>query len=549
MKVTQRYFGIGMLAALVLSVFCVPLVSADETENFVVLVGGFDGPDPETYPVTETVVRWVRSIIGDENGIEFRIHDSTVPLEEFGAFYREAYEAGADGLVMGLYGIEGSIVSLRLISSAVSVDELGSDREVQIADDAEPARFDVSLLNPQSSPPAGVRFFAHSIAASIYNTLGQYEKALAEIDCSIEFGAGISDTDLARIYLFRATLLRKTFSDYTAALADCNKALELDSDNYQAYSDLAYTLYVMEQYEEAFEVYNTRVEMFPDSADAYYDRAIFLNDCGYIAEAASDVLCAVELEPDNPRYQYDLGLLYLSNGYMQSSMEVFNDLIEMSPEYVEAYIDRALVHMKQDNYQAAHEDLLQALEIDSSVSRIYNGLVLTCTYFEEWDDLLEYANTGKELDPEDQNFPKAIASVYMNMGDFDRALSEFELAYEVVMTYHNGVSSPESDLQRLIELIDVLREISEMDQNSSEYHYARGYQLSESGAYELAVEEFNEALSIDPDFEDAYYMRGMCCVETGDTEQAVSDMETVLELTAFSTRRRMAEQILQQLTE
>ncbi len=59
----------------------------------------------------------------------------------------------------------------------------------------------------------------------------------------------------------------------------------------------------------------------------------------------------------------------------------------------------------------------------------------------------------------------------------------------------------------------------------------------------------SEAIRLDPDFEDAYYMRGLCCMKTGDTEQAIADMETVIGMTTISSRKRIAEQNLLQLSD
>ena len=544
-----KSFGLGILVAFVLFVFCVPALFADETGDILVLVGGMDGPDPETYPVTETVTRWIQSIIGVQSGIEIRIHDRIIPIDEFSDFYLEAYEAGADKIVIGLYDIEGSYVSLRLIFTGVSSEGIGSNRELEIVDDAGAIRFNVNLLNSQSSPPAEVRYYAHSLAGSVYNTCEQYEKALTEINYAIECAAGIPAEELSQLYSHRALLQGKHFNNTQAALADYNTALELDSTNDAALSNRAYVLFLMMRYEEAFEAYNTRVEIHPDYADAYYDRAEFLTELQYLDEALSDYLIAVELAPENPQYPYDLGLCYAYRQEFENAIQTFSDLIDWYPQFMDAHADRAIILGNLGEYETAHQYLLEALELDDSFTRIYNGLILTSMHLELWEDALEYANRGMELNPTDENFYKVAAGVYIKLGDFDSALYEFERTYEVIMTFHNGIDPQGSPIQNIIDIIDELREISEMDRNSSEYFYARGYQFSEFHAYDKAAEELSEAIRLDPDFEDAYYLRGLCCLKTGDTEQAITDFEAVISMTTNSYRKRTAEQNLLQLTE
>ncbi|RKZ06292.1 hypothetical protein DRQ25_14205, partial [Candidatus Fermentibacteria bacterium] len=311
----------------------------------------------------------------------------------------------------------------------------------------------------------------------------------------------------------------------------------------------AYTLTLMGRYEEAFEDCNLKVEIFPDTADAYYDRGAFLMDAGYFEEALLDIQIAIEMAPGNPQYIYDSGLCYTYMGNLDIAISVFSNLIDEYPHYLDAYVDRALIYVMQDEIEIAHEGLLQALEIDDSYPRIYNGLVLTTAHLELWEDALEYANRGMELNPTDENFYKIAAAAHLRSGDFDSALYEFERTYEVIMTFHNGIDPQGSPVQNIVDLIDELREISELDPGSRDYFYARGRQYSEINEFEKAIEEFSEALRLDSDFEDAYYMRGICCMNTGDTQQAIADMETVIGMTTIPSRKRIAETNLQYLSE
>ncbi len=245
-----------------------------------------------------------------------------------------------------------------------------------------------------------MRFFAHSLAASTYYYSGKFEEALTEINYALEFGIGISAGDLSRVYYFRGLMQESTFNNPPAALADYDKALELDSSNYSALSDRAKVLSLLFRYEEAFEAYNTRIEIYPDSADAYSDRAIFLCEMGYFEEALPDILYAVELAPQDPYFGYDLGLCYAHMQEYENSIEAFSDVINMNPEYVHAYIDRAMVYLELEDYEKAQQDLLQALEIDDSMPRTYGGLELTCIELKQWEEGLEYSRIARELDYE-----------------------------------------------------------------------------------------------------------------------------------------------------
>ena len=550
MIVTDRIsLGLAALIVTAFLMFSASTVSADEDADILILVGGMEGPDPDVYPVSETVTRWMQSIIEPESNIELRLHDRVIPLDDFGAFYDEAYAAGAGEVIFGMYYIEGSSVSLRLGSTKILSDNVGTDLEINIDNDDELIHFSVDLLNDHSSPPDRIRYFSHFMVASVYYDSGQYERAMVEVDYAIEDAVTMPSEVLSMLYNFRGLLQGKVFNNYDAAFADYNTALELDSTNYKALSNRAYVLTLMGRYEEAFEDCNLKVVTFPDTADAYYDRGAFLMDAGYFEDALSDIQIAIDMAPDNPQYLYNSGLCYTYMGNPDIAISVFSNLIDEHPQYLDAYIDRALIYIIRDEIETAHEGLLEALAIDDSYSRIYNGLILTAAHLERWADALEYAKRGIELDPTDENFYKVAGSAYMRLGDFDSALYEFERTYEVIMTFHNGIDPEGSPLQNIVDLIDELREISELDRSSSDYFYARGYRYSEIAEFENAIEEFSEALRLDPDFEDAYYMRGICCMRTGDTQQAIADMETVIGMTTIPSRMRTAETNLQYLSD
>ncbi len=71
MIVTDRMsYGLAALIVTLFLMFSASTVFADEGEDILVLVGGIDGPDPEIYPVSETVFRWMQSIIEPDDNIE-----------------------------------------------------------------------------------------------------------------------------------------------------------------------------------------------------------------------------------------------------------------------------------------------------------------------------------------------------------------------------------------------------------------------------------------------------------------------------------------------
>lgn len=65
-------------------------------------------------------------------------------------------------------------------------------------------------------------------------------------------------------------------------------------------------------------------------------------------------------------------------------------------------------------------------------------------------------------------------------------------------------------------------------QNSAEEHLKAGMKYFVEKNYDNAINEYNTAIQLNPDFGLAYFFRGMACSENGDLDQAMSDFDKVI---------------------
>jgi tetratricopeptide (TPR) repeat protein len=61
-------------------------------------------------------------------------------------------------------------------------------------------------------------------------------------------------------------------------------------------------------------------------------------------------------------------------------------------------------------------------------------------------------------------------------------------------------------------------------------HNARGITYGELGQYQLAIEDFNKAISLKQDYADAYYNRGYAYTNLGQYQRAIEDYNEVIRL-------------------
>ena len=75
----------------------------------------------------------------------------------------------------------------------------------------------------------------------------------------------------------------------------------------------------------------------------------------------------------------------------------------------------------------------------------------------------------------------------------------------------------------------------------------RGLAYYYKGDYDRAIQDYDEAIRLNPNFAPAYYNRGLACRQKSQKKQAIADFRKVLELTDDLYWRQQAERHLQEL--
>jgi tetratricopeptide (TPR) repeat protein len=69
-----------------------------------------------------------------------------------------------------------------------------------------------------------------------------------------------------------------------------------------------------------------------------------------------------------------------------------------------------------------------------------------------------------------------------------------------------------------------------LDPNSEIAYYGRGYAYKKKGDYDRAIQDFNEAIHLNPSFERAYYDRGNAYIDKDDYDRAIQEFDDAIRL-------------------
>jgi tetratricopeptide (TPR) repeat protein len=170
--------------------------------------------------------------------------------------------------------------------------------------------------------------------------------------------------------------------EYEAALADLDRALELNPEAPWAYIHRANTYRAIGDYESALADLQRALDLASDSSDgwlsrAYASRGLIYHNMGQYDQALADYSRAIELDPDSPEVYLNRGGTYANMAQFQAALADYDRVVELSPGDADAYYNRGTVYAIIEQYEPALRDLDRALELKPEFAQVYGnrGLV------------------------------------------------------------------------------------------------------------------------------------------------------------------------------
>jgi tetratricopeptide (TPR) repeat protein len=142
-------------------------------------------------------------------------------------------------------------------------------------------------LDPES-PDIAIWYGDRGIA---HDSLGEHEQAIADFTRSINLAP-----DVAVIWNSRCWARAVWGRELVEALDDCNEALALDPEDFNAWDSRGLVHLRREEWAEALADYQASLDLMPSSS-ALYGHGIALSRLGRSAEAEEDFASAAEIDP------------------------------------------------------------------------------------------------------------------------------------------------------------------------------------------------------------------------------------------------------------
>ncbi len=181
------------------------------------------------------------------------------------------------------------------------------------------------------------------------------------------------------------------------AIAEHEKALELDPDFVLAHANLIILYGRTKQSEKAEQHFHAAVRLNPNHADSYYNYGVLLFEERKDTEAERMFQKAVEVNPFHSQALQNLGVMRERQGRLDEALQLYLRAVERQPNYplAQFHIGRILANQKKYDEAISHFLLTLSPEDESTPTYLY---ALSATYARAGnrEEALKYGRRARE---------------------------------------------------------------------------------------------------------------------------------------------------------
>lgn len=351
------------------------------------------------------------------------------------------------------------------------------------------------------------RNMSNDVSIFSYNTVGKFLEKFKMYDSAEKvYQSAVEKTSGSDYFYQKLGNLALKNNDIDTTLSCYRKVLEANPKNREILVKIATILqtYFPENTEEAIDCYERLLEFDIDTAQIYYELGHLYMSKDDKLNSISAFKLAVDREPENPFYNNSLGYAYARAELYDDAIEHYQKAISLNPDAEwTSIVCQALGSIYAE----------QKGNIEAAVSTYQSGIILDPSNYDLYVSLGDIYMAEYDLDKAIRAYCDAIT---LNPEEF-RAYSKVGIALwekdyleEALVAYHKAVE---------------LKPDNEFAQNNLGILYLDGLMDAEE-----ALEYFEEAISLNPNYTLAYFNAGRASQEMGFTNDAANYYQMAIDL-------------------
>ncbi|MFL2812598.1 MAG: tetratricopeptide repeat-containing sulfotransferase family protein [Paracoccaceae bacterium] len=256
--------------------------------------------------------------------------------------------------------------------------------------------------------------------------------------------------------------------------------------------------------------------------DQALKKGVEAHKTGQVTEADRYYTAILKAQPQHPDANHNMGVLAVGLGKVQEALPFFKTALDANPSVAQfwlSYIDALIKLNQMDDAKAV---------LDEAKSKGVKG-----TGFEQIEKRIgssDSKNSNVQEPPKEQL--QNLINLY-TQGQFQKALAQ---GSELLKDFPNSINlyyiigASNKGLGKLDEAIEAYNKAISLKPDFAEAYYNMGNALQDQGKLDEAIEAYNKALSLKPDYPEAYNNKGIALQGQGKLEEAIKAYNKALSL-------------------
>jgi len=278
------------------------------------------------------------------------------------------------------------------------------------------------------------------------------------------------------------------------ALTCLYQALEIKPDFAEAHNSLGGILIAQGNQDEAIKHYKAALQIEPHYIHARYNLASVLRWQGKFDEAIGQFERALRTQPDYVEAHCGLGLTLFSQGKLDEAIRSFHRALQITPDCIEAHSSLGDMLSDQRQLDEGIDHYRRALSADPENAHVHCNLGVALVRKGKLDEAVNHFHRAVQIKPDHTEAYNNLGSILAATGRLDEAINCLRQALQT----KSGVApslrtSPGKTINRYGQVFQPKADYARI-------HYNLGSMLTKAGDLSGALENFHEALRLNPNW-------------------------------------------------
>jgi tetratricopeptide (TPR) repeat protein len=335
------------------------------------------------------------------------------------------------------------------------------------------------------------------------------------------------------VLLNRSVALRLT-GELEAAIADVQRAIELNPKYAPAFNSLGNILCDQKKMDEAIAAYRKAIEINGKNAKAHENLGMALAKQKKLPEAIAALRKAIDLDPKFAKAYNDLGFVLCEElREYDKAIECFRAAIKLDPKYAHAYNNLGSALYQQGKLDEAIANFRKAIDLNPKHPDAHSNLGLSLFRQNKLNEAIAVLRKAIDLNPKQPDTHSNLGDALNAQKKLDEAIAAYRMAIELQPTHpraYRGLGDALYAQNKLDPAIDAYRKAIELDPKDVDAHNKLGCSLHAQNKLEEAIAAYRKAIELRPNHPWAYCNLGMALRNQNRLDQAIDAYRKAIEV-------------------